>query len=370
VLFGGSVLVYGLAKGADSLSKRLGADIMIVPSGYESAAGGILLRSEPSTFSIDSEWLGKVSSMEGVGAASPQLLVASLNSECCSVPVQLIGYDPNTDFIIGPWIKTRLQGPVYGGNVVVGNAINAEIGGKLKFFEREYTVAAKLDRTGMGFDASVFMTIDAARAAAGDFVRQGGHFPARADSISSIFLRVSDGFSVDEVVGGIQKKYGYGDSGIALVPTRKFIHNVASGLNTLVFFIVALESIIWIMAALVLAIVFSATVSERRREFGIFRSLGATRGKLTALVLFESGLISFYGGVIGTFLAGLAVLPFRVYIGSVLEMPYIQAPIGRLALIFSASLLLSFAVGPLASLMPSIKAGKSDVYSVIRESDI
>jgi putative ABC transport system permease protein len=181
---------------------------------------------------------------------------------------------------------------------------------------------------------------------------------------------VSEGYSSEDVVRGIQKKYGYGKSGIALIPTRRFIDSVASGLNTLIFFIAALESIIWIMAALVLAVVFSMMVNERKREFGILRSIGATRAKLTALVLAESGLICFYGGVLGTFLAGLIVLPFRIYIGSVLRMPYVQAPVGNLALIFSSSLLLSFAVGPLAALIPTVRAVKSDVYSAIREGEL
>jgi putative ABC transport system permease protein len=370
VLCGGSILAYGLTKGADSLSKRLGADIMIVPSGYESAASGILLRSEPSAFYIDPEWVDKVSSVEGVAAASPQFFVTSLNAGCCSVPVQLVGYDPKSDFIIGPWVATYLPGSIHGSDIVVGSAINAKVGDRLKFFEREYTVVARLDRTGMGFDSSVFMTIDAARIAAGDFVRLGGRFPARADSVSSIFLRVSEGYAAENVVKEIQKKYGYGNSGIALVPTRRFIDNVASGLNTLVFFIAALESIIWIMAALVLAIVFSMMVNERKREFGILRSIGATRTKLAALVLAESGLICFYGGVLGTFLAGLIVLPFRIYIGSVLRMPYVQAPVDKLAFIFLASLLLSFVIGPAAALIPTVKAVKSDVYSAIKEGEL
>ncbi|MDR1510933.1 MAG: FtsX-like permease family protein [Synergistaceae bacterium] len=155
-----------------------------------------------------------------------------------------------------------------------------------------------------------------------------------------------------------------------LVPTRRFVDSVASGLNALIFFIVALESIIWIMAALVLAIVFSLTVGERKKEFGILRSIGAAKTKLAALVLVESGIISFYGGVIGTFFAGLTMLPFRIYIGSVLKMPYVQPPVDRLALIFLASLLLSFAVGPAASLIPSLKAGRSDAYSVIRWGEL
>jgi putative ABC transport system permease protein len=249
---------------------------------------------------------------------------------------------------------------------VVGSAINTKEGGKLKFFDREYTVAARLERTGMGFDASVFMTIDSARVAAGDFVRLGGRFVAPASSISSILVRVSEGYSVEGVISSIQKTYGYGSSGIALVPTRAFVRNVAAGIDSLIFFIVALEVLIWCMAVLVLAAVFSVTINSRLAEFGLYRSLGAARTKLVALILTESGLLSVCGGLVGIFFAGLSVLPFRIYIGSVLKMPYIQAPMGRLAVIFAACLLLSFAVGPLASLIPAVRANRSDVHSVIR----
>jgi putative ABC transport system permease protein len=368
--FAGSLVACGLMKGADNMSKRLGADIMIVPSGYENAVSGILLRSEPSTLSIHEEWAEKISSVEGVSVASPQLLVASLNSSCCSAPVQIVGYDPATDFIVGPWLKTFFNGTVSGGEIVVGSAINADVGSSLKFFDREYRVAARLERTGMGFDACVFMDFGAARQTARDLVSVGGKIPFSANSVSSIFVRVADGHTIEEVTQNIHSKYGFGGNGITVVPTRLFIRNISSGLNTLFSFFIALEAIIWILVVLVLAIVFSVTVSERSKEFGIFRSLGASKTQVAWLVLFEAGLISFYGGALGTFFSGLLVLPFRALIGRTLNMPYVQAPISAVILIFAASFCMSCFVGPLAALASSVRAGKSDVYSVIRQGEI
>jgi putative ABC transport system permease protein len=364
--FGGSLIAYGLMKGADNMSKRLGADMMVVPSGYENAVSGILLRSEPSTLSIDEGWTAKIASVEGVSVASPQLLVASLNASCCSSPVQIVGYDPETEFIGGPWVRTFFLGAVPAGEIIVGNAIDAKVGNPLKFFDREYRVAARLERTGMGFDACVFMDIDTARRAARDLIGKGGKVSFSAGAVSSIFLRISDGYTIDQVMKNIHTQYGYGGNGIAIVPTRLFVRNIVAGLNRLFSFFVALEAVIWILVVLVLGIVFSVAINERSREFGIFRSLGATRGQIAWLVLFESGLVALYGGVLGTFFSGLLVLPFRIYIGRVLNMPYVQASVGVIALIFAASFLLSFSVGPLAALASSIKAGKRDVYAVIR----
>ncbi|MDR2137365.1 MAG: ABC transporter permease [Synergistaceae bacterium] len=364
--FGGSLIAYGLMKGADNMSKRLGADMMIVPSGYENAVSGILLRSEPSTLSIDGEWVEKIASVEGVSVASPQLLIATLSVSCCSAPVQIVGYDPETDFIVGPWVRTFFLGAVPTGEIIVGNAIDAEVGSTLKFFGREYRVAARLERTGMGFDACVFMDLGAARRAARDLIGKGGKVSFSAEAVSSIFLRISDGYAIDQVMKNIHRRWGYGGNGIAIVPTRLFVRNIAAGLNRLFSFFVALEAVIWILVVLVLGIVFSVTVNERSREFGIFRSLGATRTQIAWLVLSESGLVSLYGGLLGTFLSGLLVLPFRIYIGRVLNMPYVQASGAVILLIFGASFLLSFSVGPLAALASSVRAGKRDVCAVIR----
>jgi putative ABC transport system permease protein len=168
----------------------------------------------------------------------------------------------------------------------------------------------------------------------------------------------------------IHSRYGYGGNGIAIVPTRLFVRNIVAGLNRLFSFFVALEAVLWILAALVLGVVFSATVNERSKEFGIFRSLGATRRQVAWLVLSEAGAVGLYGGLLGAFFSGLLVLPFRIYIGRVLNKPYVQASVGIIALIFAASFLLSFSVGPVAALASSARAGKKDVYAVIRGGEV
>jgi putative ABC transport system permease protein len=48
-LFAGALIDRQLAKGLGSLSERLGADLLIVPYGYEAKAKSAILRGEPST---------------------------------------------------------------------------------------------------------------------------------------------------------------------------------------------------------------------------------------------------------------------------------------------------------------------------------
>jgi putative ABC transport system permease protein len=167
----------------------------------------------------------------------------------------------------------------------------------------------------------------------------------------------------------MNSEFDYGNSGIIVVASKTIINNVSRGLRTLVTFIVALASLLWLMAFLVLAVVFSVTLNERKREFGILRSLGATKRKLVRLVFTESGFVSLLGGVAGMFLAALLVLPFRTYIHEAVSMPYMQPSIPQFIALAAAGLLLSFMVGPLASLFSVAKIMKNDAYAVIREGE-
>ncbi|MDR2178992.1 MAG: FtsX-like permease family protein [Synergistaceae bacterium] len=385
VLFGGSLITYSLINGTEGLAKRLGADILIVPKGYDQMVEGILLRGEPSTFYMNADWIEKISALEGIRAVSPHLFVASLNAACCSVPIQLIGFDQETDFIVTPWLRTALPGELGDDEIVIGGSVSGRVGDKLMFFDRSYRIAAKMENTGTGFDASIFMNMNAARRAAGDYgakggpslegengenaSREGASTPPE-ESISSLVVLIDDGLTAAGMTRKINNTFGYGKSGIVVVPTKTIIGNVSGGLRALTAFTAVLVVILWILSLLVLTIVFSVTLNERKQEFGILRSLGITRKKLIALVFLESGTISLTGAAIGVFLSALLILPFRIYIQETISMPYMQPSLGKLLAIAAASLFLSFATGPLASLFSSSKMGSSDAYVVIREGGL
>jgi putative ABC transport system permease protein len=99
-----------------------------------------------------------------------------------------------------------------------------------------------------------------------------------------------------------------------------------------------------------LAVVFAGSVHERKKEFAVLRILGATRGKLAALVLCESALACVAGGAAGIVLASLAVFPFSTLIGEQIGLPWLEAPVFSIVLLALGSLLLSVMAGPRASL--------------------
>ncbi|MDR2393968.1 MAG: ABC transporter permease [Treponema sp.] len=370
VLFGGSLIGMSLLNGVDSLSKRLGADLLIVPQGYDQTIEGILLRSEPGAFYMDEGWVRKIAAIQGVHAVSPQLFITSLNASCCAMPVQLIGFDGTTDFVIGPWIQTALKRRLSDGEIVIGSGISGPVGSSITFFNREYRVVGRLDRTGMGFDASVFMNMDSARRAAQDYQVQGGPVPPPEQSVSSILVSTTPDYSPRNVYDRIQQTFGYGDSGIVPVLSKNIIHTVADGLHSLIGFIILLAFMLWIGAILVISLLFSLTLGERLQEFGIFRVIGITKKRLIFLILTESALVSLAGSLTGMIGVLLILLPFKTLISEIIRMPYVLPSPGAWALLLFLSLFLSCIIGPLASLYPAVKMSKMEVYTVIRRNGL
>ncbi|MEY8352694.1 FtsX-like permease family protein [Lachnospiraceae bacterium 54-53] len=367
-LFGGTVLSKSLENGMNSLSKRMGADILAVPYGYEADIQGALLRGEPSTFYFDGSSVEKVAGVEGVKAVSPQLYIATLNASCCAYPLQLIGFDPETDFVIQPWMSEELDHPVGDGEIIIGSSINGQVGKKLKFFNQTYLIAGRLEKTGMGFDTSIFMNLDTAKQAAKASERQKAHPAAEdADLISSVMVKIEDGYDGKEVGNHILQAWA--KDGIYVVVAQNMMNDISGNLRGLTAYIIIMTGGLWVLAVSVLVLVFSVTLNGRKKEFSMYRVLGAPRSRLVQLILWESALISLLGTAAGMTAAILVVFPFSTYIGSRLGLPYLLPGLGTLFQAGATSFLLSFSVGPLASAYCAFKIGRSEIYSTMREGE-
>jgi putative ABC transport system permease protein len=364
VLFGGAILSMSLENGMGNLSDRMGADILAVPYGYEASIQSALLRGEPSTFYFDADITEKVAGVEGVESISPQLYIATLNSGCCAYPIQLIGFDPQTDFVIQPWMSGALRVPLSDGEIVVGGSINANIGQMLKFYDQELMIAARLEKTGVGSDTSVFMNLSTARRIAREAERLKSH-PAAGNGklISSAAIRIRDGYDVKAVANSILQSYA--KEGVRVVVSKNMLSDVSGSLRGLMAYVYTLGGVLWALAAGALAIVFSVSVKSRKREFGIYRALGSPRSKLAGLILCESSIISVFGAVAGIAAAALVVFPFSAYIGTLLALPYLSPSIGAALAAAATAALVSSATGPLASAYCAVRIGRSDIYDAM-----
>ena len=160
-VFGGSIVILSLRGGLNSLENRLGADVIVVPSTARSKTNleQILLQGTTGYFYMDREKLDKIIATDGVESASSQLFLASLRASCCSVPVQVIGFDQDTDFMVRPWITESYSRTLNEKEVAVGCRVSAGIGESIRIYGVNCPVVARLAETGTGLDTAVYAFI-------------------------------------------------------------------------------------------------------------------------------------------------------------------------------------------------------------------
>ncbi len=366
MLFGGAVVNANLREGLGALSGRMGADILIVPHGYEKSLQAALLRGEPGQFYIKAGLADKIRSARHVAAASPQLFLTSLSAGCCTARVQLVGFDQNTDFSVAPWMQRKLDRPLQGAEVVAGSMIIPGVGERVTFFGKTYTIAAKMDRTGMGFDSSVFMTLDAARS----LMREAGLVTGDADAlegyISSVMVKVRDGFDVRDAANELMRAHAV-DYNLDMVVAANMLSSIAAGIRNMSLTLFGLACALGVIALITLFVVFSAGQNERKYEMGILRILGATRRKLAVLILAESLYVSAGGALGGIGLAAALVFPFNSLIGKCLGLPFAQPSGPETAVLAAAAFLAAALVGPLACTWSVLSITRFDVHGIFRE---
>ena len=366
-LCAGSALFMGLSSGAESMANRLGADVMVVPEGYDPHVDSVLLSGEPSSFYLPGDVLELLRGVEGIARMSPQVFLATLRASCCSYPLQLIGVDFDTDFIIKPWLDGELRRALTDGEAVVGCRVVGETGETLKFFGKELRIAGRLHQTGMGFDAAVFVTRPTIVALAREAERIFKHPLTSDDSlISAVMIKLESGH--DSVATAQEINRRFNGRGIYALFSKKFVNSIGANLAAVSWVLKGVGALVWLLAACVIALLFAVTLAERRREMGVLRALGASRGKLVCLVLGEALLESLWGASLGVLLAIAALATLASGLASALRMPFLLPSPLVLLLLTTGSLATAVLTGLLSALSAALRAGRTDISAAMREA--
>lgn len=135
-VFSGAFVIISLQRGLAVYRARLGADIVVVPSSAtgHGSVDDVLLQGITGNYYMSGDICEKLAATEGVEAVTKQFFLTSAKASCCSSRVQIIGFDPDTDFSIMPWIAESHSGTVQDGDVVVGAKIGVPESGRITFY--------------------------------------------------------------------------------------------------------------------------------------------------------------------------------------------------------------------------------------------
>ncbi len=367
-VFVGSMIVLSLQNGLESYESRLGADIVVVP--YEARSHGtlesILLQGIPGYFYMDETYLDQVRAISGVESASPQFYLASASAGCCSVAVQIIGFDPDTDFSIQPWIRENYSRDLGDGDVIVGSGITVPKNRTLRFYNQDCRVVASLDQTGTGLDTAVYANMNTIQALMAGSQAEGFDYFGGADpqrTISSIMVKVKDGCSIESVANDINIHVRH----VEATQAKTMVSSIAGGLTNVSRIIGGLTAMIWALAIVILILAFVMISHERTREFAILRVMGASQRMLSGLLRWEAAFISLVGAVLGVAVGALVVFPFSSLIRGKLDLPYLMPGSGVVLGLLVGSVVLAVAAGSLTSAISAYRISRIDTGLILRE---
>ena len=369
--FGGTVMVMSLSNGINSLSARLGADIIVTPYAATSQVSydSVIIQGKPGQFYMDSKYYEEIKTeIEGIDKITAQFYLASAKASCCSSRLQIIGFDPATDFSIQPWVEKSYSDKLGLYDAVVGSDVTPNTDMTVEIYGKTLHVQAVLDKTGTELDSALYVDIDTMKELIRAHNEKNPNQEKTIDPdnvVSSILIKVADGYDIDEVAGDINLHVRQ----VKAIRTQNMISGVSESLSGVSATISLLMVVVWILSAVILAIVFTMNINERKKEFAVLRVLGASRVKLAGLVFREAALYGFLGSLLGAGLTVLITALFTPAIENMIGLPFLLPPVPVMLIAGALTIVLTIAAGAVTAASSAVKISKIDTGLILRGDD-
>jgi len=378
-IFLGQFLIAGAAGGVDRGVTRMGADHLVVPAQYMVFLRGqgpdntmAIIIAEPSNYRIKANIMQKLRNVTGVSAISPQLYVSTLNMpELSPAPVDIYGFDPETDFTIQPWLQKPLNNPLKPGEVIVGMGINGNIASRISVGDKTYTIAGRLDPTRSSIDQTIFLQLDDAYSLAATKGMVATSAPQIAPGdVNAILIRDSPNEDRNVVTTRIKRvfssspEYKY----ISVIGRHFTLDPMAEDIQAIPGLLNIISAFVVIIALPLIALIAAMVAHERQREIGLLKSMGAKRKIIFFLVIAESLVLATIGGIagVGTSMFALFLMNDQGILNSALQVSFRMPPLPDIGLMAGLALLVVIAIGSLASLWPAYQSSRMNPYDAIR----
>ncbi|KER09502.1 MAG: hypothetical protein HY22_11275 [[Candidatus Thermochlorobacteriaceae] bacterium GBChlB] len=135
---------------------------------------------------------------------------------------------------------------------------------------------------------------------------------------------------------------------------KKFL-DIVGNINWAFLFVTAL---VIVVALVGVAVAIYNSLSERRREIAIMRSLGAHRSKIFSIITLEAAIIAFFGAIFGIVLSKILLFGLK---NVLLERTGVELSVEIFNSVEMSLILLVAAVGAVAGILPAFSAYRTDV---------
>lgn len=150
--------------------------------------------------------------------------------------------------------------------------------------------------------------------------------------------------------------------GVSTVGPKGFQDTIASTVKTFSSIILGIGIVALLVGTLSIVNTMTMSISERTKEIGVKKAIGAKPGSIMAEYLTEAGLIGFFGGLIGLGLGSLIVYGVNSYMERTGDKIFLLTP-----QLLIGSLIFSVVIGVIAGIYPSYYAVKINIVKALRE---
>ena len=332
-VFGGLILVGAMRAELTLAERRLGADLVVYPTTClnQVEKKRLLMLGTPVGCHQPRSTLARMSSNEDIAAVSYQLYVSETLVDGSTR--WIVGFEPETDFALSPWIAEGEGTSLPRGSVLVGSAVPGADGQTLSVFRRERPIGAHLLTTGSELADALFVSMHTLSDMMADARAAGEDIDASLDprtDYSAALVRASDSDAIESVTNWINLYVRK----VSAVRATEALVGAASGIRAHRGVAIGVLGATWLVLLGALVIVQVSLMNERMQELAVWRSIGASRSIMSRVMLSESALLHVAGALAGVCLAALTV-PF-VGDGSLVESlasPATSLPLAGLSIV-------------------------------------
>lgn len=349
---------------------QLGSDVLTVRSGkFDQSGGSLSLLGFFTTSTLRPKDVASVKAAPHIAASAPFDFVTNSAGKD--------GHVINNIFVIGTTAELPAvlhQQPYYGdfftdydqnpNFAVIGSQVAHQLFGELnpvgetfQISGQDFVVRGVFQTSGSGLlsvaetdiNTAVFIPFKTALSLAGGNA-----------NILQILAKVSPGQNIDSAASALTKqlKAERGANDFSVLKQQQLL-KVASGLvNTATHFISAIAAISLVVGGIGIMDIMLASVSERTREIGIRKAVGATNRQILHQFLTEGLVLTLGGGLIGIIFSLLIDLFLKLY---TTWRPILSWPILIIAVLFS------MLIGIIFSAAPALKAARKNPIEALRD---
>lgn len=361
-------LLTALGEGAKSFVLKefnvLGRNTLIVLPGKKETTGGMPPLTGESPRPLTLKDAISVSRLSGVKAVAP-IVVGNIEASYDGKIREVLTIGTSRDFFLIRQLKVS-QGQILptldldkGEAVcVIGNKLRQELfqnkpalGERIRLADSRFRVIGVLNQggTSFGFDMDDVIIIPVANAQS----------VFNVEGLFRLFAEVRVYQQLDNIKQAIielLKERHEGEEDITVISQDAMLTSVQEILDILTIAVAGIASISMLVAGILIMNMMMITVSQRVKEIGLLKALGATSSTVRVLFLSEAGLIAAVASMSGLALSQLIVLLANIYFIEVQFHSPWWAQVGSILLAILLALIFAWLPAQRASMLSPVEA--------------